>query len=273
MLGYLGPVGSFSHLAAQNFSQGMEELREYKTIFAAIKAVNDGEIEKCIVPIENSIEGGINTTLDMLAFDVDLYITGEYVLRISQNLMVKKGTKKEDITLIISHPQAIGQCAELIAHEFGEADIEYSDSTSAAAKRVSEEGKNLACIASPNSAKVYGLEVLYADCGDDKNNSTRFVILEKKPTMTVTDHDKTSIAFTTEDKPGSLYKALELFAREKINLKKIESRPMKNELGKYMFFIDIDGNIDNATIYFALDKLRNNTTFYKFLGSYRYEQG
>lgn len=272
MLGYLGPVGSFSHLAALNFSQGADELKEYKTIFAAIKAVDDGEIERCIVPIENSIEGCINTTLDMLAFDVDLYITGEYVLHISQNLMVRKGTKKEDITVITSHPQAIGQCAGLIAREFPNADIEFADATSAAAKRVSEEGGNVACIASPNSAALYDLEVLYADCGDDKNNSTRFVILEKKPCMTVTGHDKSSIAFTTEDKPGSLYKALELFVKENINLKKIESRPMKNELGKYMFFIDIDGNIDNATIYFALDKLRSNTTFYKFLGSYRYEQ-
>lgn len=271
MLGYLGPVGSFSHQAALGFSDGKCELREYKTIFAAIKAVDDGIIDKCIVPIENSIEGGINTTLDMLAFDVDLYITAEYVQHISQNLMVKKGTKKEDIRIITSHPQAIGQCAGLISHEFPDADIELADSTSAAAKRVSEEGGNLACIASPSSASLYGLDVLYADCGDDKNNSTRFVVLEKKPCLSVTDHDKSSIAFTTEDKPGSLYKALELFVKENINLKKIESRPMKNELGKYMFFIDIDGNIDNATIYFALDKLRSNTTFYKFLGSYRYE--
>ncbi len=271
MLGYLGPIGSFSHQAAVNFSHGKEELKEYKTIFTAIKAVDKGEIDRCIVPIENSIEGCINTTLDMLAFDVDLYITGEYILHISQNLMVKKGSKKEDIRLITSHPQAIGQCAGLISSEFPDADIEYADSTSAAAKRVSEEGGSIACIASPNSASLYDLEILYPDCGDDKNNSTRFVILEKSPCRTVTPHDKTSIAFTTEDKPGSLYKALELFSQDKINLKKIESRPMKDELGKYMFFIDIDGNIDNATIYFALDRLKNNTTFYKFLGSYHYE--
>lgn len=272
MLGYLGPVGSFSHQAAIGFADGKDKLKEYKTIFAAIKAVDCGETDKCIVPIENSIEGGINTTLDMLAFDADLYITAEYVLHISQNLMVKKGTQKKDISVIASHPQAVGQCAELIANEFPDVDIEYADSTSAAAKRVSEEGGNIACIASPGAALLYDLEVLCPDCGDDKNNSTRFVVLEKKPSMAVTERDKTSIAFTTEDKPGCLYKALELFKEENINLKKIESRPMKNELGKYMFFIDIDGNIDNATIYFALDKLRKNTTFYKFLGSYHYER-
>ena len=272
MLGYLGPMGSFSHQAATEWSQGCEELKEYKTIYSAIKAVDNGDIDRCIVPIENSIEGGINTTLDMLAFDVELYIIGEHVLHISQNLMTAPDTKEEDIKIITSHPQAIGQCARLIAEKFPEAAIEFSDSTSAAAERTASGEQGVACIASPSSADIYGLKMLYPDCGDDRNNSTRFVILEKNQSMVVSDKDKTSIAFTLDDKPGILFNALELFAKEKINLKKIESRPMKNELGKYMFFIDIDGNIDNATIYFALDKLRRNTLFYKFLGSYHYEQ-
>ena len=274
MLGYLGPSGTFSHQAAQDWLRLMgsdEEIRQFPTIFAAIKAVDKGEIDRCIVPIENSIEGSINTTLDMLAFDVDLFITGEYVLHVSENLMVKHGAKKEDVKIITSHPQPIGQCAKLISTHFPNAEIEYADSTSAAAKRVSESDGSIACIGSPNSAAIYGLDILFEDCGDDKNNSTRFVILEKKQSYAVTSRDKSSIAFTLEDKPGNLYNALELFCAAKINLKKIESRPMKNELGKYMFFIDIDGNIDNATIYFALDKLRQNTLFYKFLGSYHYE--
>ncbi len=275
MLGYLGPSGTFSHQAALEWldtSGSSDEIKQYPTIFSAIKAVDDGQIDRCIVPIENSIEGSINTTLDMLAFDVDLYITGEYVLKVSENLMVKRGSKKEDIKVITSHPQPIGQCARLISSEFPNAAIEYADSTSAAAKRVSECDGTIACIGSPNSADIYGLDILYENCGDDKNNSTRFVILEKNPCMRVSGHDKTSIAFTLEDRPGILYTALELFAAANINLKKIESRPMKNELGKYMFFIDIDGNIDNATIYFALDKLKTNTLFYKFLGSYHYDK-
>lgn len=272
MLGYLGPKGTFSHQAAMEWSRGAEELREYKTIYSAIAAVNSGEIEHCIVPIENSIEGCINTTLDMLAFDVDLYITGEYVLHISQNLMVMPGTAEEDITLITSHQQPIGQCARFLAGRFNDVPVEFADSTAAAARRVAGGEKGVACIASPDSARIYGLDVLYPDCGDDKNNSTRFVILAKEPSREVTEHDKTSVAFTLEDKPGILYNALKLFSDENINLKKIESRPMKDELGKYMFFIDIDGNIDNATIYFALDRLRRNTLFYKFLGSYYYEK-
>lgn len=270
MLGYLGPKGTFSHQAAEEWSRGKEEIKEYPTIYSVILAVENGGIDRAIVPIENSIEGSINATLDTLAFDVNLYITGEYVLRVSQNLLVKKGTKKEDIKVITSHPQPIGQCSRLLSHEFENVKIEFADSTASAAKRVTESDGSAACIASKNSAALYGLDILCPDCGDDANNSTRFIIAEKKPKRRVSEHDKTSIVFAVDNKPGSLYSAIELLAKEKINMTKIESRPMKDELGKYVFFIDIDGNIDDASIYFALDKVRKNTYFYKFLGSYPY---
>ncbi|MCH5210376.1 MAG: prephenate dehydratase [Oscillospiraceae bacterium] len=270
MLGYLGPSGTFSHQAAMNWSQGKEEIKEFSTIYSCILAVHNGQIDRAIVPIENSIDGSINTTLDALAFDVDLYITGEYILHISENLMVKKGTKKEDIKIITSHPQPIGQCSRLLSHEFADTKIEFAESTAAAAKRTAASDGSIACIGSPNSAELYGLDILYADCGDDINNSTRFVIIEKNPNTTVTEHDKSSIVFALDNKSGSLYSAIELLAKEKINMTKIESRPMKDKLGKYVFFIDIDGNIDDATIYFALDKVRQNTPFYKFLGSYKF---
>lgn len=270
MLGYLGPNGTFSHQAALEWSNGKEEIKEFSTIYSVILAVENGEIDRAIVPIENSIDGSINTTLDALAFDVNLYITGEYILHISENLMVKKGIKKEDIKIITSHPQPIGQCSRILSHEFGNVKIEFADSTAAAAKRVMESDGHIACIGSPNSAKLYGLDILCPDCGDDANNSTRFVIIEKEPNTEVTGHDKTSIVFALEDKAGSLYSAIELLAKSKISMTKIESRPMKKELGKYVFFIDIDGNIDDAIIYFALDKVKSNTLFYKFLGSYKY---
>lgn len=256
MLGYLGPNGTFSHQAAMEWSEGKEEIKEFSTIYSVILAVEKGEIDRAIVPIENSIDGSINTTLDTLAFDVDLYITGEYILHISENLMVKKGVKKEDIKIITSHPQPIGQCSKLLSHEFADVKIEFADSTASAAKRVKESDGSVACIGSPNSAKIYDLDILCHDCGDDANNSTRFVIIEKTPNKTVTGHDKSSIVFAIDNKPGSLYSAIELLAKSGINMTKIESRPMKKELGKYVFFIDIDGNIDDASIYFALDKVR-----------------
>ena len=270
MLGYLGPSGTFSHQAAIEWSQGKEEIKEFSTIYSVILAVSEGKIDRAIVPIENSIDGSINTTLDTLAFDVDLFITGEYILHISENLMVKKSTKKEDIKIIASHPQPIGQCSRLLTHEFPDTEIQFTNSTAEAAKMVCEGDGSIACIASPNSAELYDLEILYPDCGDDVNNSTRFVIIEREPSKNVTDHDKSSICFALDNKFGSLYKALELLAKEKINMTKIESRPMKDKLGKYIFFIDIDGNIDDADIYFALDKVKQNTYFYKFLGSYSY---
>lgn len=269
MLGYLGPKGTFSHQAALDISGGKEELKEFSTIYSAIIAAERGEVDRAVVPIENSIEGSVNTTLDTLAFDVNLYITGEYVLHISQNLMVKKGGSIDDIKLIVSHPQAIGQSSRVLSQKFSEIPVEFSDSTAAAAKRASKE-RGVACIGSPNLAEIYGLDIVVPECGDAENNSTRFVIIEKNQNLDVTKRDKTSIAFTLENTPGSLYKALELFDTYKLNMIKIESRPVKTSLGTYVFFIDIDGNIDDATIYFALDKLRQSTPFYKFLGSYHY---
>ncbi len=160
--------------------------------------------------------------------------------------MVKKGVKKENIKIITSHPQPIGQCSKLLSHEFADVKIEFADSTASAAKRVKESDGSVACIGSPNSAKIYDLDILCHDCGDDANNSTRFVIIEKTPNKTVTGHDKSSIVFAIDNKPGSLYSAIELLAKSGINMTKIESRPMKKELGKYVFFIDIDGNIDDV---------------------------
>ena len=157
MLGYLGPNGTFSHQAAMEWSEGKEEIKEFSTIYSVILAVEKGEIDRAIVPIENSIDGSINTTLDTLAFDVDLYITGEYILHISENLMVKKGVKKENIKIITSHPQPIGQCSKLLSQEFADVKNEFADSTASAAKRVKESDGSVACIGSPNSAKIYDM--------------------------------------------------------------------------------------------------------------------
>lgn len=268
MIGYLGPSGTFSHQAATEWFGNKEELKQYPTIYGLIRAVNDGEAEKGIVPIENSIDGSINATLDTLAFEADLYITGEYILHIGQNLLVKKGIKAEDIKVIASIPPALGQCSRLLSNEFKNARIEHTNSTAAAAQLAKNSDGSVACIASAAAAQMYGLEILCADCGDEDNNSTRFVLIEKNQNMKVTDHDKSSIAFTLVNEPGSLYNALEMFKTANINMIKIESRPVKKELGEYVFFIDIDGNIDDASIYFALDKIHQNTSFFKFLGSY-----
>lgn len=270
MLGYMGPAGTFSQQAALEWSDGKEELKEFPTIASAIKAVDRGEIERCIVPIENSLNGSVTMTLDTLAFDCDVYITDEYILDITQNLVIRKGASIFDISTIMSHPQGLGQCARLLENEFSGVELKATSSTAEAAKAVAEGDGTVAAIATLRAAELYGLEVARRACNDEANNSTRFVVVEKKPNFRVTDHDKSSIVFSTEHKPGSLYRAIGLLGDEKINMLKIESRPMKNELGRYVFFIDIEGNADDAKIYFALDKVRKSSLFYKFLGSYHY---
>ncbi len=269
MIGYLGPKGTFSELAAIEHFGETAEKRAYSSIYSLILATERGEVEKAIVPIENSIEGSVNMTLDTLAFDVDLYITDEYILKVTENLMAKKGTRCEDITKILSHPQPIAQCSRLLESRFSGIPTEYTDSTAAAAKIVSQANEPYAVLGPKSLAEMYGLEILLPSCEDDHSNSTRFVVIERSPTQEVSANDKTSVAFTLDNRPGSLWTALEEFSKKKINMIKIESRPVKKELGKYIFFIDIDGNIDDATIFFALNEIRNHTEFYKFLGSYK----
>lgn len=268
MTGYLGPIGTFSHIAAEKFCRG-ETLSEYPTIHSAITAVEYGEIDACIVPVENSIEGSVNTTLDTLVFETGLYITGEYILKITQNLIALPNTDMKNIKTIISHPQAIGQCAGILNRNFKNVEIVLADSTAAAAVSVKSSDGTIAMIGSKNCAELNNLEILIPDCGDNRNNSTRFIRLEKEKSVQTSESDKSSIAFTLENRFGTLYETLAVFEKYKINMTKIESRPAKTLLGQYMFFIDIDGNIDDANIYFALEAIRKKTNYFRFLGSYK----
>ncbi len=268
MLGYLGPTGTFSHIAALEYAGNEGEIKKFKTIPSVIDAVRSGEVEEAIVPIENSIEGSINTTLDTLAFCDDLYIIAEHVLKIRQNLIAKPGTAEADIRRIASHPQPIGQCSQMLHTCFPDAEIIFTDSTAAAAKLVAESNGGTAMIGTRECAKLHKLKILKADCGDDENNSTRFVVISKTPNTKVTGKDRTSIAFSVMHKPGSLFNALALFSVYDINMIKIESRPIKKQLGKYIFFIDLDGNVQDEDISHALKKLQSKTPMYRFLGSY-----
>ena len=272
MLGYMGPAGTFTQQAAIEWSEGKEELREFPTIASAIKAVDRGEIERCIVPIENSLNGSVTMTLDTLAFDSEVYIIDEHILRITQNLVIKKGASVSDIKTIMSHPQGFGQCSKMLERDFAGAQLKAVESTALAAKLASCGDGSIAAIAPASTAEIYGLEIVRPACNDESNNFTRFVVIEKQPCRSVSGHDKTSIVFTTEHVPGALYRAIKLLGDSKINMLKIESRPAKNELGKYVFFIDIEGSTDDAGVYFALDEVRNHSLFYKNLGSYHYDQ-
>ncbi len=267
-IGYLGPCGTFSHEAAGLYAEGQWcTLMEFVSIQDVLYAVKDNVISEAIVPIENSLEGAVNVTLDVLAKEEGLYIKGELILPISLNLVVGKGTLPENITTIMSHPQPLGQAREFLNKYYPKALQVEENSTSQAAERVSSGDGTYAAITSRVAAKIYGLEVLTTDIQDVANNHTRFVIISKEyPNRTGC--DKTSIVFSTDNKPGSLYRVLDIFSLWDINMTRIESRPSKNALGQYIFFIDIDGHIDNQDVFDALTMIKRKTSFYKFIGSY-----
>ena len=271
MIGYLGPEGTFSYEAVNKYLKGRkEELKEFSSIYTLIKAVDNGDISSAVVPIENSLEGSVNSTLDTLAFEAELYICGEYTMHIKENLMALPGTKIEDIKRIISHPQPIGQSAGMINKYFSEALIEYTNSTAAAAKLIADtQDKTTATIGPAACAELYGLEIIIPECNDEKNNATRFVELKKEKNDTVSNCDKSSFIFTVDNKPGALFKAIEAISENGVNMLKIESKQEKKELGRYIFFIDTDGNIKDENLKKAWEKITKIAYKCKFLGSYK----
>ena len=242
-----------------------DELVPYCTIPAVMESIINDECDLGIVPIENSIEGPVGITLDSLANQYDLKIYKEIIIPINQNLIVNPGTKMEDIVDVYSHAQALAQCREFVNKY--KIQPHYEISTARAAKNIIGD-KSKAAIGNAKTVELYGLEILKANIQDTDNNETRFVVLSKDD-HEPTGQDKTSIIFSIyEDRPGSLYKILGIFEKDNINLTKIESRPSKKGLGKYLFFVDFYGHKDDEVIKNILNEIENNTYFFKVLGSY-----
>jgi prephenate dehydratase len=229
----------------------------------------EGEISEAVVPVENSLEGAVSATLDMLAFETELLIKAELVLPIRQNLLVRKGTALKDVTRVISHPQPIGQCRRFLAEALPGAEVTYSYSTASAAGEVagSPAVSGLAAIGSYAAAEEYGLEIIAENIQDNDNNLTRFIVMGRCDSER-TGSDRTSIVFSTEDKPGSLYRILDIFNLWDINMTRIESRPSKVKLGRYVFFVDLAGHRSDEDVGSALTMVKRKSSFYKFLGSY-----
>jgi prephenate dehydratase len=262
MISFLGPKGTFSHEAASMLG---DDLVPYCTIPAVMESIVSNQCVKGIVPIENSIEGPVGITLDSLAHEFDLNIVGEIIISINQNLIVNPGSKIEDIKDIYSHQQAISQCQSFIRENNFKP--HYSVSTASAAKSIVGD-KSKAAIGHFKSAELYDLEILKSNIQDIDNNETRFIVLSNEDTNP-TGKDKTSIIFSIyEDHPGSLYKILGIFEKYNINLTKIESRPSKQGLGKYLFFVDFYGHYKEEIIKKIIMDIDDNTYFFKVLGSY-----
>jgi chorismate mutase/prephenate dehydratase len=262
---YLGPAGSFSHevaLTCFGNSSKYFPCRRIKKIFIE---VDNGRSDVGVVPLENSIEGGVNETLDCF-IDYPLSITGEYQFRISQNLLVDPQVKSlSEIERVYSHPQALGQCDGYITKYLSDKDIVVTESTARAAEHVLRDIKG-AAIASKTAADLNGLKIYEAGIEDSPNNYTRFVIVRKGESLK--GGEKTSLIFALEHKPGSFSAVLDEFAKQGINITMVISRPMPMRNWEYFFYIDFDGSINDVNVASALKEIRGKTRFLRILGSY-----
>ncbi len=259
-IAYLGDKYTHTYAAALRFAGSGDETKGYHTVYAAINSVNEGECDYAVAPIENSCGGSIADTLDAL-WALPLYIMSETVLPVPQHLIGLKGARRGEIKTVYSHPQALSQCADYLRSHFADADVIATASTADALAQL--KNPNEAAIA---RAPAEGQEIIDEEIEDVKNNSTRFVLLGREP-LPEEQGVKCSVVFETQNKPGALMNALSLFAELKLNMTKIESRPHKSELGRYVFFVDFERN-ENDELSSVLGKLSQRTVAMKFLGSY-----
>jgi len=261
---FLGPAGTFTHIAAQK-AFPKAKLIPFEAIEEVFAAVEGGKADAGVVPIENSTEGSVNATLDLL-LHTKLRIAGEIKLPIAHHLLAKPGVKLAGIKAVVAHPQALAQCREFLEKNLPNAERREASSTARACQLLDEES---AAIASALAAKLYGLKFLARNIQDFTDNITRFIIISKKDSEKPTGRDKTSLVFSVEDRPGALLRALHVFADRGINLTKIESRPSRERSWEYVFFADFEGHRLDPTGADALRALEEVTTFVKVLGSYR----
>lgn len=265
---YLGPPGTFSGEAVDVCRQVQDWLaRPYASIVQAYEAARSGETDAALLPIENSLEGSVTSTLDSLLHRGGLLIQAELILPIRQCLMALPGTETNALEGIISHPQALGQCREFLEREFPGLPQEAAHSTADAARIVSAR-KGWAAIAPRGAAAVYELELLQEDIQDSKDNFTRFVLLGHSDAAP-TGRDRTSIVFGLDrDRPGGLAEVLTEFSSRGINLSKIESRPARSGPWQYVFFLDMEAHRTDAACAAALAAVEQRSAFYRLLGSY-----
>lgn len=277
---YLGPQGTFSELAVRKYLQGKDHVSiPYKSIAAVFKSVMIGETDWGVLPMENSCEGTVNQTIDLLANGYpdetkakdndqnEIKIIGEIILPINHSLLTKQNVSLADIECVISHPQALAQCRKYLAKNLPHAELIEVASTAEAVKQVSQAVKPCAAIAMADIAKDNGLVVKEKNINDYPNNETRFIVISKEETD-CTQNCKTSLLVNVLNKPGALYKILKEFSLRGINLTKIESRPAKTKMGEYLFFIDLDGHYLESKIDDAIKEINNITHPVKVLGSY-----
>jgi len=269
---YQGVPGAFSEEAALGFAPGGQAVG-FPTFEEAFAAAADGSCDYACLPVENSLAGSINQTYDLLTDSV-MNVVGERIVRVHHNLLVRPGVKMEDVRRVYSHPQALAQCMGFIRKHGLEAVTDFD--TAGAAKLLAQNGgEGKAAIASLRAAHEYGLEVLAEKIEDLPFNFTRFFVLgyadaRAKSARTPGDETpyKTSLVVATRHRPGDLVTCLEVFPLHGINMTKLESRPRRDKPWSYLFYIDIDGHIEEPNVAAAMADLMRRAAFVKYLGSY-----
>ena len=272
-IAYLGPGGSYTEMAKDMFCEKYDlqyfEHKPFKTIKKTLDFVDETPNSIAVLPIENSIEGAVRETIDNLirTKNPNIRVLSEFVMPI-RHCLLSKTTEIYCIRGIISHPQALGQCQNFIHKEFPmNVDIIEAVSTAEAAKKLNEYNLTYAAIGSAKTAELYNLNILKENINDDPDNKTRFALIGDFETPK-TKNDNTTLAFSTENKPGALLEVLQIFHDYKINLSYIDSRPSKTKFGEYTFFVDFDGHITDEKIIELINEIKKHTSYYRLVGSY-----
>jgi prephenate dehydratase len=272
-IAYLGPRGTFSEdaLRAAVGDQQVDAVPA-ATVPEAIIAVREGNVDRALVPFENSIEGAVTATLDTLAFDADgVTLVGEFDLPIRHCLIARQELPLDEIEVVLSHPQASAQCARFVRENLPRAEVRAALSTAEAVRTVAESEEPWAALGAESAARLYGAAVLRQGVEDVDDNITRFVWIGPEGTQASGSGQwRTSIVFSElgEDHPGALVDALEVFSEREINLTRIESRPLRRGLGRYQFFIDTEGAVDQEPLSAAIEALRSKAENVRVLGSW-----
>lgn len=262
---YQGVAGAFSEQAALEFAPDGDAVG-FATFEEAFRAAVKGTCTHACLPVENSLAGSINQTYDLLTDSV-LHVVGERIVRVHHNLLARPGVRLEEVRRVYSHPQALAQCQAFIRKHGFEAVTDFD--TAGAAKLLAENGgEGKAAIASKRAAEAYGLEVLAEDVEDLEFNYTRFFVLGPDYPPQGEGPHKTSLVLATRHRPGDLVDCLVEFPKHGINMTKLESRPRRDKPWSYLFYLDIEGHIDEPNVASALSGLMRKAAFVKFLGSY-----
>ena len=271
-LAYLGPPGTYSEEAAMLYDSDAE-LVAATTLPGVVQSVHNGDADEAIVPVENSLEGTVTFTADLLIQEMTLKIKSELVLPIHHCLLAKPGVNAEDVEVVYSHPQSLGQCRGFLQRRFPDATLMPSLSNSSAVSDMLHSERRALAIAGKRAAGFFDVRILEEEIEDNHSNATRFIVLADNDGVP-TGEDKTSICFNFDiDRPGSLVSVLQEFSNRGINLNKIESRPTRKSLGRYFFLADIEGHREDDEVRSALYVVGEQVSMLKVMGSYpRYVQ-